>query len=120
MYSIGLGYMEKYLALYIAPAASIDKMISEITPVERKAGMDEWATWMKDNAKSLVDMGAPAGKTKKVTVAGAIDIRNEILGYSVVQADSLEEAAKVFQNSPQLKMSGGSVEVMELMPVPEM
>ena len=46
------------------------------------------------------------------------DTRNDIGGYSIVQADSQEAAAKIFADSPHLSMPGASAEVMEIMAMP--
>jgi hypothetical protein len=71
---------------------------------------------------SIVDGGAPLGKTKRVDAHGAKDAKNGIGGYSVVQADSHEAAAKLFgKDHPHLQMMpGASVEILEIMPVPGM
>ena len=47
---------------------------------------------MNDNKASIVEGGAPLGKTKRVNSNGASDTKNEVGGYSVVQAESHEEA----------------------------
>jgi hypothetical protein len=62
------------------------------------------------------------GKTKRVDANGAKDTKNGIGGYSVVQADSHEAAAKLFgKDHPHLQMMPGAwVEVVEIMPMPGM
>lgn len=60
-------------------------------------------------------MGAPLGKTKKVTPNNVSDLRNEIGGYSIIEAENHEEAAKRMQDSPHFQMMpGGWIEVMEI------
>jgi len=44
--------------------------------------------WMNDNKASIVEGGAPLGKTKRVDANAASNTKNEIGGYSVVQAES--------------------------------
>ena len=68
--------------------------------------MESWMKWMKANEKALVDTGGPLGKTKRVTAQGASDARNEITGYSLVQAESAEAATKLFDSNPHLQMPG--------------
>ena len=88
-----------------------------MTPEQQKQMMDEWVGWMKAKG-GVVDMGAPLGKTKKVTPSSIADMRNEIGGYSIVEASSHEEAAQKMQDSPHFKMMpGGWIEVMEVMPM---
>lgn len=112
--------MNKYFVLYLAPAATIEKMMANMTPEEREAGMDEWAQWMKKHREVLADMGAPLGKTKRVTSQGVADAKNEAVGYSIVLAESHEAAAQLFADSPHLQMQGATIDVMAIGSAPEM
>ena len=60
----------------------------------------------------------PVGKTKQAAASGASDIKNDIGGYSIVQAESHEAAAALFADNPHLTMPGATVEVMEIRPMP--
>lgn len=106
--------MKKFLAIYRMDAAEMQKMMATMTPEQRQKGMAEWEAWMKENAASFADRGGPAGKTKKVAASGITDTRNDIGGYSIVQADSYDAAAALFAGSPHLSMPGATVEVMEI------
>lgn len=112
--------MKKFFVLYMANEGDFKKAMAEtpaMTPEEQKAMMDEWVHWMKDKG-GVVDMGAPLGKTKRVTPSSVEDMRNEIGGYSNIEAESHEEAARKMQDSPHFKMMpGGWIEVMEIMPM---
>ena len=77
--------------------------------------MGEWQAWMKKHKASFADQGGPAGKTKRVAASGVTDTKNDIGGYSVVQAESYEAAAALFRDNPHLSMPGATVEVMEIM-----
>ena len=91
------------------------------TPEQQQKGMDAWMKWMEQNKTSLVDGGAPLGKTKRVDAKGVADTRNELGGYSIVQARSHDEAAKLFgKDHPHLHMPGAWIEIVEIMPVPGM
>ena len=104
--------MKKYLVLYKAPIAEMDKMMQNSTPEQMKAGMDEWVRWARKHPE-IVDIGAPLGKNKRVRQSGASDERNDIGGYSFVEAESREAAAKIFQDSPHFQLPGAYIEVME-------
>lgn len=104
----------------MAPLASFDKAM-KTPPEEMKGSMDAWNEWMEKNKEALVDMGAPLGKTKKVTADGVSDVRNMLGGYSVLQAGSLSDAAKLFEKDhPHFTMEGGWVEVVEFVDMPGM
>ena len=108
--------MKKYMALYMAPISSLEQMMKNSTPEDKQKGMDAWKTWMDDNKASIVDMGAPLGKTMTVSPTGAVATKNEVCGYTIVQADSHEAAAKLFESSPHLTaMQGATIDVIECM-----
>ena len=107
--------MKKFFVLYKAPVEEFQKAITQWTGEEREASMKEWKDWMMKHKAELVDGGAPVGKTKQVTRTGTTDIKNDIGGYSIVQAESHDAATKIFTDSPHLMRMNGSIEVMEIM-----
>jgi hypothetical protein len=109
--------MKRFLVLYKAPIASFDQMMKS-TPEQQKAGMEAWMTWGKKAAASLVDMGAPLGKTLKVTPSGPSQTRNDLGGYSIMQAESKEALAEVLKGHPHFMMPDGFIEIVEIMPMP--
>jgi hypothetical protein len=111
--------MKKFLVLYKASAAAFAQAMKS-TPEQQKAGMDQWATWSKKAGKSIVDMGAPLGKSSRVTAGGAAPTANDLGGYSIMQAESKEALAETLQAHPHFMMPDSSIEVVELMPMPGM
>jgi hypothetical protein len=112
--------MSKFFVLYLAPVAAIDQMMANSTPEQMKAGMDAWMTWMKNNKGALADMGAPLGKTKRVTSAGISSVRNEVTGYTIVEAESHDAAAKMVVGHPHLMVPGAYIDVLSVTPIPGM
>ncbi len=112
--------MKKFLVLYKAPTSAFEQM-KKSTPEQQKAGMDAWMAWSKKAAPSLVDMGAPLGKSLRVTKAGgASPTTNELGGYSVLQAESKEALADALKGHPHFMMPDGFIEIVEIMPPPGM
>jgi hypothetical protein len=113
--------MKKFLVLYMANGAAFEKMMKNSTPEQQKQGMDAWTKWMGTHKASLVDGGAPLGKTKRVDSKGASDAKNDVGGYSIVQAESAEAATKLFgKDQPHLQMPGAWIDIIEVMHVPGM
>jgi hypothetical protein len=113
--------MKKFMVLYMANGADFERMMKESTPEQQKKGMDAWMKWMGDNKASMVDGGAPLGKSKKIDTKGASDTKNDVCGYSIVQAETAEDATKMFgKDHPHLQMPGSWVEVIEVMHIPGM
>jgi hypothetical protein len=82
-------------------------------------GVKAWMDWGTLNAAAIVDQGAPLGKTKRASKQGIEDFKNGLTGYVIVQAESHEAAAKLFENHPHFAIfPGDSVEIMECLPLP--
>ena len=90
------------------------------TPEQQKAGMDAWMAWGKKASALIVDMGAPLGKSLRVTSSGASPTTNDLGGYSILQAESKEALAEGLKGHPHFMMPEGFVEIVELMPIPGM
>jgi hypothetical protein len=113
--------MKKFMVLYMAPAATFEKMMRDSTPAQQQEGMAAWMTWMNAHQKDIVDGGAPLGKSMRIDAGGSSAIRNDLGGYTIVQADTIEGAAKLFgKDHPHLQMPGTWIEVTEIMPMPGM
>jgi hypothetical protein len=108
--------MKKFMAMYMAPPAVIAEMM-KATPDQMKAEMDDWMAWQGRHKKAIVDFGAPLGKTKRVATGGVSDTRNDITGYAIVEAESVEGAAALFKDHPHLKIRGTSVDILECLDV---
>lgn len=118
--------MKSFLAIYIGTASALEKSgWNSMDEEKRKAlevsGIKAWMDWGTKNSAAIVDYGSPVGKTKRVSPDGIADISNTVTGYAIVQAESHEDAAKLFENHPHFKIfPGDSVEIMECLPLPGM
>ena len=116
--------MKKFLAIYIGTEAALERAqwskLDEKTRNAREAsGIDAWMEWGRRNSASIVDQGAPLGKTKRASSDGISNIKNTMTGYVIIQAESHEAAAKLFENHPHFTIfPGDSVEIMECLPLP--
>ena len=65
--------MKKFVAIYLGSAEGLAewKATNDEKRKEReKAGMEGWMKWAKDNEASIVDLGSPLGKTKRIDARG--------------------------------------------------
>jgi hypothetical protein len=113
---------KKFLAVYTGTEAAMEQW-KKLDEAQRKAraasGLKAWAEWATANAAAIVDEGNPVGKTKRVSREGISDIRNNIAAYVVVQAESHEAAARLFEKHPHfMTFPGDAVEIMEFVPIP--
>jgi hypothetical protein len=116
--------MKKFLAVFIGSAdamASWEKLSEAERNRRMKEGGAAWTAWAETNKASIVELGGPLSRTKRINAAGIADVRNHLGAFSIVQAESQEAAAKLFLNHPHFTLfAGDSVEVMEILPIPKM
>lgn len=87
------------------------------TEAEREAAMAAWRAWFQKLGSAVVEMGAPVGASASVTASGADGAAPTGLGgYSVVSAESLDEATSLVKDCPVIA-NGGKVDVYETIPV---
>jgi hypothetical protein len=116
--------MKKFLAIYIGNASSPKRSEwNALDEAQRKqqeaSGIKAWGEWMMANKAAVVDQGGPLGKTKRTAAPGISDTKNSMTGYVIVQAESHEAAASMFEKHPQFAIfPGDSVEIMECLPIP--
>lgn len=112
--------MKKFMVIYHAPAAAM-KQMEGASDEDMKKGMEPWMAWAKRCGSGLVDMGTPLGDGQKVTKSGTTPSDKSVVGYSILQAESMDEAVKMLQGHPHLDwVDGCEVEVHESLPLPGM
>lgn len=114
--------MKRFLAVFTGTPDKFQQwmQLSEAERQQRERdGIAAWGQWAQEHAAAIVDMGGPLSRTKRVAADGITDTRNNLGGYSIVQAESQEAAAAMFRNHPHYTIfPGEAVEVMEVLPVP--
>lgn len=113
--------MQKFLVLYQMPVQGLEDW-QKIDPAVRKEMEDkmkgEWNVWMDANRSMLSGETAGVGKTKRVTADGVADTKNNIMLYSIVEAESHDAATEIFKNHPHLQIPEASIEVMPITALP--
>ena len=112
--------MKKFMAIYMASGADFEKMMRNSTPEQRNKGMEAWMKWMNDNKASILEGGAPLGKTKRADATGVSDTKNNIGGYYRASRNARRGSQTVSSDHPHLQMPGAWVEILEIMPLPAM
>lgn len=101
--------MAKYLFAYHGGGmAQTEEEMAEV--------MAAWGRWYEGLGASIVDGGAPTSQAKTVAADGSVSDgggANPVSGYTVVTADSFDDAVAKASDCP-IRDSGGSIEVAEL------
>lgn len=75
--------------------------------------MQAWTDWFTKLGDAVVDQGNPASKTKTIAADGSVsDDPNGPSGYSIIKAESLDEAVALAKSCPVLH-AGASIQVAE-------
>ena len=111
--------MAKFMILYRSSADATEQMASA-TPDQAQEGMAAWMRWAEKAGPALVDLGSPVGNSRFVPDAAAEGAGTPIGGFSILQADSADDVAKVLDDHPHLQMPGAVIEVLEYLQMPGM
>jgi hypothetical protein len=86
-----------------------------------EAVMGQWNAWAGKVGDRMVDFGTPLAGGVQVTPEGTSPSTSEVAGYTLIEADSMDDALALAQDHPHLNMPGGcTIEVHEAQPVPGM
>ena len=86
------------------------------TQEEQARVMQQWTEWFGVLGDRLVDGGNPVSQTKRIAVGGSVsDEVNGPTGYSIINADSLDQAVELAKGCPVLQ-GGASIDVAETFP----
>lgn len=111
--------MKKFLVLYSSPISPAE-MMSSMTPEQAKAGMDMWNAWAQRAGDAIVDLGTPVSAAARVERGGVAASESQVAGFSIMQADDLEDLQKLLSDHPHLETPDGSIEVLETLSIPGM
>jgi hypothetical protein len=94
--------MKKFMFLYVGMWTPTQEM------------KDAWSQWFAANGDKMVDSGSPFGAGLEITHHGTNELTqdtNAVTGYSIINANSLDEAEKIAKDCPIMT----SVRVYEAM-----
>ncbi len=113
--------MKKFIVTYHAPAEATAQM-ADPTPEQMEEGMKPWIAWAEKCGDQLVDLGTPLmGGQLLRTDGSSSDSQREVTGYSILQANSMEEAKALMDDHPHLGWNKGcQIEIHESVPLPGM
>jgi len=94
-------------------------MGGDVSPAEMQQQMERWMTWLKELGDKgfIKDMGQPLERTgkvvsgkQKVVTDGPFAEKDLVSGYTLIEAQSLSQAAELATGCPVF-LYGGAVEV---------
>jgi hypothetical protein len=107
--------MTKFMFVYRRP----EDFSSKLQPEDMQKGMERWQSWIReglqkgwlvDRGNGLTQEGRVVNAKQVVTDGPFVESKEIVGGFSIVQAETIDEAAEFAKSCPAL-MSGGTVEV---------
>jgi len=114
--------MPRFLAVYTMKPEDLARFRS-MPKADQDAvdavGVKQWTEWEARNAASFPDRGGMVGRTLRVTKDGVAAASNPFCGYIVVEAETIEAAARLFENHPHFSIfPGDGVDIMPFLTAP--
>ncbi|KAB2764298.1 hypothetical protein [Brucella anthropi] len=108
--------MPRFLAVYTINSEDLASF-RRLSKAEQDAvdakGIAQWMAWEERNAAVILDRGGMVGKTTRVTKHGITEAKNPFCGYLVVEAETADAAAKLFQDHPHITVfPGDGIDIM--------
>jgi hypothetical protein len=112
--------MTRYIVLYRAPI-EVAERFARATAEEAQQGLHQWIDWAAKLGPALIDPGQPLANAHDVTSAGVIASDTDVIGTSIIVADSMEEALSFVKDHHHLHWADAcSITVLEEMAIPEL
>ena len=109
------------MVIYNAPKNGMQQS-DGMSSKDKKKEMEQWHSWANKCGDKLVDMGAPL--TAGITLnpdGNSSDSNNSVVGYSILQAENMENAKSLMKDHPHLKWNADcGIEIHETVVMPEM
>ncbi|MEC3955910.1 hypothetical protein VMT65_22945 [Nocardia sp. CDC153] len=112
--------MQRYIVLYRAPL-SVAQRFAQATPAEAAEGMKLWTAWHDRIGDNLIDPGGPLGNARRVGPTAVAPTNTDIIGMSILQADSIDAALTMVSNHHHLHWAPNcEILLLEEQPIPEL
>ncbi len=102
--------MKKFMVMYHAPIDALQQTAGA-SKEEMEEGMKAWMVWAEKCGDKLVDIGTPlANGVKLLYQKDSQDSERQVCGYSILQAESIEEASELLDGHPHLGIDRRCIE----------
>jgi hypothetical protein len=112
--------MTRYVVLYCAPQ-DVAARFAGAAADEAQAGLQRWVQWTARLGPALVDPGKPLGNALRITPSGVTDSDTTVIGMSILEAGSRNEALNLVSGHHHLEWSQDcEIVLLEEMAIPEL
>jgi hypothetical protein len=105
------------MVFYRSPVSARERL-ENATPKQREANLEAWRAWAARVGYAIADLGSPL--THTVHVGPGAASADGVVGYSVLEAGSADEIGTILDDHPHLATPGGSIEILEVIPMADL
>jgi hypothetical protein len=109
--------MPKFIVLYRSPF-SPEEQLANADQAQAQAGVEAWMAWAREAGDAVVDLGMPMGSGRHLDGTAVTSSESDVAGYSILQADSLDDVVKLLERHPHLGVPENSLEVQPILAMP--
>lgn len=112
--------MHRFIVLYRAPQ-NVAERFAQATPEQAQHGLQLWVDWASKIGSALLDPGKPLGNGVDVQPTATTKSDTDIIGMSILQANSMDEALTMVKDHHHLHWADScEITVLEEMAIPEL
>jgi hypothetical protein len=111
--------MARFIVLYRSPFSAEEQM-ANADQAQAQAGVEAWMAWAQEAGDAVVDLGMPLGGGRHLDGSQVGPSDADVAGYSILQADSLDDVVRLLQRHPHLMVPENSLDVLPLLAMPGM
>ena len=99
--------MKKFLLLYHSPKEAMEKY-ETMSEADVAQVMGAWMKWKESHGDAIVDFGNPTGEGHKMSPTSFERQVDDVSGYGIIQAESMEDAKGILSDHPMILDNDGS------------
>lgn len=112
--------MKRFLVTYQSMVSAAEQMAAA-SPEQAQEGITLWMQWADRAGPAIVDLGAPLGRAVSFAAPHLrAAATSSMAGYSVLQATSEDDLARMLEGHPHFRAPSASIVVQEILSLPGM
>lgn len=110
--------MARFMILFKS-TQSASELMANSTPEQMQTGMQQWTDW-KDNLDGSIgfEWGMPLQVISEVSTTQITEGNGTVSGYAIMQGDK-DAVCSILQTHPHLRRPGATIDVLEMLSMPD-
>jgi len=105
-------FLKNFLVIYYSSISAQEQM--DVSPEEKKKGMESRFSWMKNVDKGLVEGERPLVNGMRYIQDDASQSKMNLNGYSILQAENWQDLEELVKGKPHFIIPDARIKVFEM------